>query len=233
MRKRVEGRNPGLVEREPALREEGVEAQPRDVHDVERKAGHEGVPLDVIEVVHGIDAREELAQQLEPAGPPALMGSRHPDQEGHLGGIEGFARGKGSRRAPSDPRNQAPQLPDDDRLTQILMGEPILAEEMVVEEMAVRSVPHVMEQARHPEQFLHAVRGRDIRADLLQRWVEVAAELAGHVHRPQGVLKPRMFGCRVDPAGALELVNPPETLHPEWNRSGPSRSSRRRPTRER
>ena len=42
----------------------------------------------------------------------------------------------------------------------------------------------------------------------------MAAELAGDVHRPQGVLKPRVLGRRIDPAGALELVDPPEPLHP-------------------
>jgi hypothetical protein len=85
---------------------------------------------------------------------------------------------------------------------------------MVVKEMAVGAVPHVVKQTRHPEKLLHAVRGRGARTDFLQRRVKMAAELARHVHRSEGMLKPGMLGRRVNPAGALELVDPPETLHP-------------------
>ena len=94
------------------------------------------------------------------------------------------------------------------------MGEFVPAKEMVVEEVAVGAVPHVVKQTRHPEQFLDAVRGRGVRTDLFQRRVEMSAELARHVHRSQGMLKPGMLRRRIDPAGALELVDPPEALHP-------------------
>jgi len=42
----------------------------------------------------------------------------------------------------------------------------------------------------------------------------VPAEFARHVHGAQGVLEPAVLGGGVDPAGALELVNPPEALKP-------------------
>jgi hypothetical protein len=45
---------------------------------------------------------------------------------------------------------------------------------------------------------------------------QVAAELAGDMHRPQGVLETRVSGGRIDPAGALalELVDAAESLEP-------------------
>ena len=163
IQKAAEGRDARLVEREAVLREEGVEAQPRDVDDVEGKAGHEGVALDIIEVVHGIDAGEELPEELEPPGHRFVALVRHLDQEGHRRRVERLARGKGSRGAPPDPGDHPPQLPDDDQPAQILMGEPVLVQEMVVEEVAVGAVADVVEETRHPEQLLHAVRGGDVR----------------------------------------------------------------------
>jgi len=213
VQKTAERRDARLVERQPFPGKKGVEAQTDNVHDIQGKTGHEGVPLDVIEIVHRVGAREELTEQLKPSG-PLVIRSRHADQKGHLGGIEGLSVGKRSRRAPPDSRDHPPQLPADDHPPQILMGQTVLAQEVVVEKMAVRAMTDIVKKAGHPEKLLHAVRGGGIGADLLQGRVEVAAELAGHVHRSEGMLEPRVFGRGIDPAGALELEDAPEALHP-------------------
>ena len=43
---------------------------------------------------------------------------------------------------------------------------------------------------------------------------EVLGGPAREVHGAEGVLEPRVLGGRIDPASALELVDPPEALHP-------------------
>lgn len=71
-----QGRDARLVQGDPLLGEERVEAQTGDVHHVQRKARHERITLDVIQVVGRVDPRKELPQKLQPsrlprASPPA------------------------------------------------------------------------------------------------------------------------------------------------------------------
>ena len=210
----AERRNPRLVEREAVLREEAVKPEPRDVHQVQRKSGHVGVPLDVVQVVHRVDAGEELPQELKPPGPGFSAFSGHPDQVGDLAGIEAFPFRERPRGAAPNAADDPAQLPVDDLLAQDLVGQPVLIEKMVVEEMAVGPVPHVVKQSGQTEQLLHAMRRGGVGADLAKAGVEGPAEFPGHVHRSQGMLEAAVLGRRIDPARALKLADPPQPLHP-------------------
>jgi len=92
--KPAEGGDARLVEREALRGEEGVEAQARDIHHVQGKAGHVGVALDVIEVVHGIDSGEKLPQQLQPPRLPAVVAPGHLDEIGDVAGVDALAPGE-------------------------------------------------------------------------------------------------------------------------------------------
>ncbi len=48
------------------------------------------------------------------------------------------------------------------------MGESVPAQEMVVEEVAVRAVAYVMKEAGDAEQFLHVIHGGHVRTDLFE-----------------------------------------------------------------
>jgi len=80
--------------------------------------------------------------------------------------------------------------------------------------MAVRPVPDIVQKTGDAEDLLDEVfRGR-VRADLTEAGIQVAAEFTGDVHGPQRMLEARVFRGRVHPPGALELVDPPQALHP-------------------
>ena len=121
---------------------------------------------------------------------------------------------KGARGAAPHGGNRPGQFFRDDLLSEVLVGDPVLIEKVIVEEMAEGAVPHVMEKPGEPCEFLDEVDRGGIGADALEAGVEVPAEFAGHVHGSQGVLEPAVLGGGVDPAGALELVDPPQALEP-------------------
>ena len=92
--------------------------------------------------------------------------------------------------------------------------EPI--QKMVIEKMAERSMADIVEQGRQSYETLDVSKGRDrLRpTSLNQRRIEASNRPTAQVHCAQDVLKARVLGARVDPPGALQLMNAPQTLHP-------------------
>ena len=103
----------------------------------------------------------------------------------------------------------------DDDLRDVLVDQAVLAEEVIVEEMAERAVADVVEQAGDPHVLFHVVGGRTLFAQhLAERGVQAPGEGAGQVHGPQAVLEAAVLRRGIDPAGALKLEDVPEALEP-------------------
>ena len=64
--------------------------------------------------------------------------------------------------APPEPADRVAQLLPDDPLPDQLVGELDVGQEVVVEEVAERPVPHVVEEPRHAEELLDERRGRRV-----------------------------------------------------------------------
>src|SRR5262249_18489242 len=112
--------------------------------------------------------------------------------------------------------NQVGQLGRDDSLAKILMSEAKAAEKMVVKEMPERSVADVVEQSCQPHQAFDVSRGGDgfRLAGLHQKWIKTTNRSATQVHSAENVLKAGMLRAGINPPSALQLMNPPEALHP-------------------
>ena len=125
-----------------------------------------------------------------------------------------------SARVAADGADQRPQFVQDDVLPQVLVRQPILAEKVVIEEVAVGTVPDVVQQRRQPYQALDVRprRRRLGRARLDERIVQVGDGPAGQVHRPQDMLEPRVLGRRKNPPGSLQLVDVSQPLEPGMRR---------------
>ena len=113
-----------------------------------------------------------------------------------------------TRRIKSANSRRMISLPSD------LVVQPVVGQVMLVEEMAERAVPHVVQQGGQPHQRLDVAAAGHVGADLAQALVERRHGPAGQVHRPQHVLEPRVFGRGKDPPGGLQLVNLPQPLEP-------------------
>lgn len=87
-------------------------------------------------------------------------------------------------------------------------------EKIVVEEMAKRTVPDIVHQGRDPQELFHIIGRRDVFSRFLEEGIQMSGESSRHVHRPQGMDEAGMLGRRIDPTGALELINVPEALDP-------------------
>ena len=145
-------------------------------------------------------------------------------------GIELFSGGKRTRGAAADAPDDVAEMLADDHLADVLVDQAVLAEEVIVEEMAERAVADVMQQAGDPHVLFHVGRGRALLPQhLAQRRVQAPGEDPGQVHGPQTVLEAAVLRRGIDPAGALELKDVPEALEPRGNRSGPFLRPRRRP----
>ena len=105
------------------------------------------------------------------------------------------------------------RLPDDP-LTQELVGEPVVGEEVVVEEMSEGAVTHVVEQAGHPQELLQKRRRRRVGTDPRQRGGELLREPPGHVHDPEGVGEATVLGGGKHPPRGLQLRDAAQPLHP-------------------
>ena len=91
-------------------------------------------------------------------------------------------------------------------------------QDVLVEEVRERSVPHVVEEARDAQRLDDEPLGRDALAGRAQRRAEGGVERPGPearlVHHAQAVREPAVLGGREDPARALELAHAPQALHP-------------------
>jgi hypothetical protein len=90
----------------------------------------------------------------------------------------------------------------------------ILIKKVVIKKMPIRAMTDIVEETRNAEEFLNIVERRDISAYLFQTWVKIPSKLTGYVHGAKGVLKPAVLGGWIHPAGALQLIDPPQPLQP-------------------
>ena len=104
-------------------------------------------------------------------------------------------------------------IPDDD-LSEPFVRQPERMQEVIVEEMAERSVPDIVHQGGDPEKLLDEVGRGDVPHGLFEKWIQMPRKPSGHVHGAQGVDEAGMFGRRIDPSGALQLINVPQPLDP-------------------
>ena len=119
------------------------------------------------------------------------------------------AGGIAAHAAQQVPNSQTDDVAADDFVVQAVIGE-----EVGVEEMPERPVPHVVQQGGHAHQRLDVGAAGQVGADLAEAVPEDGHRPAGQVHRPEGVLKSRVLGGGIDPPGGLQLVDLPQPLHP-------------------
>ncbi len=224
--------------RQAARADERVAAEALHVDRTGRDAREVGVAADVVEVVDGEHARQERLEDPDPAGHRRVGqgGLRH--EEGDPAGVDRLARGEAitggdAARRPAEGGDRPAELALDDELAEVLVGKPLVArpadvvrggegmQDVVVEEVGERTVPDVVEEARHAECLddepfrRQVVVGHSLRAELDdERGMEVAGPQAGLVHHPEAVGEAGVLGRREDPAGALELRDPAHPLEP-------------------
>ena len=93
-------------------------------------------------------------------------------------------------------------FPNDD-LAQPFMGESVGMKKIVIEKMTKRTVPDVMNQGRHPQEFFNKICRRDIFDGFLEEWIQMSGESSRHVHRSERMHESCMFRRGIDPAGTL------------------------------
>src|SRR2546430_10402389 len=118
---------------------------------------------------------------------------------GDLVGVQLLTGGERSGRASPDLPDDRPQVLADDELAEPFVSESERFQKIVVEEVAERAVPDVVDERGDAQQLFDVVGRRRVRDDRLQEWVEVPGEPAGDVHGPERVDKPAVLGGRVDP----------------------------------
>ncbi len=128
--------------------------------------------------------------------------------------IELLAREKRTVRAPTDPSNDLTEVLANNHLANVLMGQSVLLEKVVIEEVAEGPVTDVMQEGRDAEELFHVGLRGDIGEDLGQGRVEMAREAARDMHDAERVLEPAVLSGGVHPASTLQLVDVPETLNP-------------------
>jgi hypothetical protein len=90
----------------------------------------------------------------------------------------------------------------------------ILTKKIVIKKMPVRAMADIVQKTGNAEEFFNVIQRRGISAYFFQAWVKIPPELTGHMHGSKGVLKPAVLSGRIYPAGALQLINPPQSLNP-------------------
>ena len=128
--------------------------------------------------------------------------------------VDRLAGGKRAVRAAAQLGEQVTKGRGDDARPDPLVAEAEARQVVLVEEVAERAVAHVVQQPRHAQHLLHQRRRRDVCIVVAQGRIEVAGEPPGVVHRPEGVLEAGVLRPGEDPAGALELVDVAQPLHP-------------------
>src|SRR5262249_34234439 len=126
------------------------------------------------------------------------------DREGDLLGLELLAGCERAARAPADLPQEIAQMLLDDPLADVLVCDVEIGEKIIVEKMAERPMPHVVEESGHAHVLLDERRRRALIAEhALERRVEVLAELAREMHRAERMLEAAVLGRGIDPARAL------------------------------
>ena len=202
----LQGGQAGLVDGEAFRRDHCVVDEPAQVHRPDGHAAHVGVAQHVVQVVACVAAGDDRLQKVEPPRHPRdVLGFVLQNEMGDLVGVQLLAGRELSGRASPDLPDDRSQMLADDDLAEPFVSEPERFQEIVVEEMAERAVPDVVDERGDAQQLFDVVGRRRVRDDLLQEGVEVPGEPAGDVHGAERVDEPAVFGGRVDPPGALEL----------------------------
>ena len=162
---------PGSYSVSPPVRDEGVAAQPLDVHGTDRHAGEVRVAPDVVEIVDREDARQKRLEPADPARHRRVGDGRLRDQERDPRGIDRLAGGEGvpfrdGARRPPQAADQRRQLVLDDPLREVLVASAACrpdaarirrrregGQDLLVEEVGERAVSDVVEEARDPERL--------------------------------------------------------------------------------
>ena len=119
-----------------------------------------------------------------------------------------LASGERSARTAAQLANDVAQMFLNDRLTEIFVGEIVIEEKIIIEEMAERAVADIVQQPGDAHVFLDERRRRTLVAqNFAQRRIEMLGEFSGEVHGAEGMLKTAVLGGRIDPARALQLIN--------------------------
>ena len=187
--------------------------QTLDVDRSDLDAAHVGVPWHVIEVVGGIHAIENGLQRPHPTR-HGVGQRRFGDQLGDPAWVDALTRSERAARAGAERRDGGRQLAFDQDAADDLVVDRVAVEVILVEEMAERPMPDVVQQPSHPECLLDAGRRRYVGVQHREVGIELPRPPAAEVHRPQRVLKPRMLATGEHPPGRLQLMNSPQTLQP-------------------
>jgi hypothetical protein len=87
-------------------------------------------------------------------------------------------------------------------------------EVVIIEKMSEGTVADIVQESGNTQEFLDEIGGGTVRNRGLERRVEMTGETACEMHGAEGVLEPAVFRGRIDPPGALELVDLAQPLHP-------------------
>ena len=136
------------------------------------------------------------------------------DEHGDLLGVERLVVRQASVGVAANAAEQVAQFVTDDVGPEGLVVQAVVGQEVLVEEVPERAVPHVVQQGGHPHQRLDVGPAGQVRADLPEAVVELVDRPAGQVHGPQNVLEAGVLGRGEDPPGGLQLVDLPQPLDP-------------------
>jgi hypothetical protein len=193
--KHGQGIETSFIENQSFLVEGGVMEEPPPIHRADGNTGHIGIAQDIINIVEGENAPEELLEQEKPLrmfSIPFPRGSL--DEERHVLWIDGFPSLKGTVGAPPDSLQDRRNFIPDDVLADLLMVRFKSRKIVLVEKMAEGSVADIMEKASEAEEFFD-IKGRRkvFPKDAGQRGIELVRKDTCHMHRPEGMLKTGMF----------------------------------------
>ena len=153
---------------QPVGADERVAPQPLDVDGSGGDPGEVRVTAHVIQVVHGEHPGQQRGEPTYPVGHRGIRQRRLGDEKGDPRGVDRFIvreRIPFRHRAggTAQPAQQRPKLVLDDPRAKVLVGQPLgigsarvrrcleISQDVVVEEVGKWTVPHVVQQAGHPE----------------------------------------------------------------------------------
>src|SRR4029453_18120001 len=196
-------------------REKRVMEEACTIYGSDGDAAHIGVSRYVIQVVEGKDAAREGLQKPYPFRFAMVFLAIFLNRERDILRTQLLAwieRATGT--APQLVNNLTEMVLDDD-LSEILVGQVVCVEEIVIEKMAEGSMSHVVKKPCPPHVFFNKGSRRTLVANhFLERRIKMFGEFARHVHGTKRVLKAAMFSRGIDPPGALQLINVTQSLHP-------------------
>jgi hypothetical protein len=193
--KHGQGIETSFIEHQSFFVEGGVMEKSPPIHRPDGNTGHIGIAQDIINIIEGENAPEELLKQEEPFWMFPIFSPQRPlDEERHVLWIDGFPLLQGTMRAPSDSLQEGRNFLPDDVLADFLMIRFESRKILFVEKMAKASVADVMEEASESEEFFD-IKGRRkvFTKDAEQRGIEPFRKDTRHMHRPEGMLKTGML----------------------------------------